>query len=68
MSYETALELTRSAPETTREADIVRAIGRMQYLLGHPIESQRTYEDAIKRYASLVEEARTAAALPVFFT
>lgn len=60
VSYEIALELTRAAPEARREADIVRAIGRMQYLLGHPIESQRTYEEAIKRYASLVEEARAA--------
>ncbi|TMQ60206.1 MAG: tetratricopeptide repeat protein [Candidatus Eisenbacteria bacterium] len=60
VSYEAALELTRSAPDARREADIVRAIGRMQYLLGHPAESQRTYEEAIGRYASLAEEARAA--------
>ena len=57
-SYEVALDLTRTAPDARREADLVRAIGRMHYLLGHPVEAQQSYEDAIARYGTLVEEAR----------
>ncbi len=60
VSYETALQLCRSAPDPDREADLVREIGRMQYLLGQTVESQRSYEEAIGRYALLIEEARTA--------
>ena len=64
VSYETALDLTRAAPDARREADIVRAIGRMHYLLGHPVEAQKSYEDAIARYASLVEESRASGDTP----
>ncbi len=59
-SYETALDLTRTAPDPRREADLVRAIGRMHYLLGHPVEAQASYDEAIARYAALVEEARAS--------
>ena len=57
-SYETALDLTRAAPDARREADLVRALGRMHYLLGHPVEAQRSYEEAIARYDALAQEAR----------
>jgi len=57
-SYETALDQTRAAPDSKREADLVRAIGRMHYLLGHPAEAQKSYDEAIGRYTILLEEAR----------
>ncbi len=60
VSYEMALDLTRVAPDARREADIVRAIGRMHYLLGHPAEANKSYEEAIARYATLVEESRAS--------
>ncbi len=60
VSYETALTLTRTAPDARFEADIVRAIGRMLYLLGHPAESRKSYDEAIARYATLVEESRAS--------
>ena len=60
VSYEVALELTRTAPDARREADIVRAIGRMHYLLGHQEEAEKSYEEAIARYTLLVEESRAS--------
>jgi len=57
-SYEIALDQTRAAADPRREADLVRAIGRMQYLLGHPAEARKSYDEAIGRYAILAEEAR----------
>jgi len=63
-SYETALELTRAAPDARREADLVRAIGRMHYLLGHPAEAQQSYDEAIGRYTRLVEESRSQGDAP----
>lgn len=63
-SYETSLLLCRSAPDPAREADLVRAAGRMHYLLGRPVESQRTYEDAIARYTSLVKDSRAGGDMP----
>ncbi|HYQ89731.1 MAG TPA: AAA family ATPase, partial [Candidatus Binatia bacterium] len=59
-SYETALDQTRLASDPRREADLVRAIGRMHYLLGHPVEALKSYEEAIARYTTLTEEARAA--------
>ncbi|HEU4765120.1 MAG TPA: tetratricopeptide repeat protein, partial [Candidatus Eisenbacteria bacterium] len=59
-SYETALVLRQSAPDPTREAELTRAIGRVQYLLGHAAESQHAYEEAIARYATIVQEARAS--------
>ncbi|HYR52695.1 MAG TPA: tetratricopeptide repeat protein [Candidatus Dormibacteraeota bacterium] len=56
VSYEVALDLTRAAPE----ADLVRSIGRMHYLLGHPAEAQQSYDDALSRYQTLLEEARAS--------
>ncbi|HXL15364.1 MAG TPA: tetratricopeptide repeat protein, partial [Methylomirabilota bacterium] len=60
VSYETALTLTRAAPDARREADIVRAIGRMHYLLGHPAEALKSYDEAIARYATLVDKSRAS--------
>jgi tetratricopeptide (TPR) repeat protein len=60
MSYETALDLTHLAPDAAREADLVRAIGRMHYLLGHPDQAHKSYEEAIEQYRSLLESARAA--------
>jgi tetratricopeptide (TPR) repeat protein len=57
-SYETALDQTRAASDPRREADLMRAIGRMHYMLGHPAEAQKSYDEAIGRYETLVEEAR----------
>ncbi len=59
-SYEVALDLTRTAPDSRREADLVRAIGSMHYLLGHPAEAQQSYEEAIARYSALIEESRAS--------
>jgi tetratricopeptide (TPR) repeat protein len=60
VSYETARELTRVAPDPGREAEIVQAVGRMHYLLGHPVEAEKSYEEAIRRYSSLVEDSRAS--------
>jgi tetratricopeptide (TPR) repeat protein/tRNA A-37 threonylcarbamoyl transferase component Bud32 len=60
VSYETALTLTHAAPDARVEADVVRAIGRMHYLLGHPAEALKSYEEAIARYAALAEESRAS--------
>ncbi|MBI4363902.1 MAG: protein kinase, partial [Candidatus Latescibacteria bacterium] len=63
-SYETALLLYRSAPDAGREAELLRATGRTHYLLGHPVESRHSYDDAIARYTAVVEETRASGDAP----
>lgn len=57
-SYETALELAGRAGDREREADLLRSIGRMQYLLGRHEESRRNYDDAIRQYEELERGSR----------
>ncbi len=57
-SYESALDLARRAGEDGREADLLRSIGRMQYLTGHHAEARRHYDDAIRHYTTLEIQAR----------
>ncbi len=59
-SYEKALDLVRARPEPQREADLLRAIGRTQYLMGRSVESRKNYDDAIAHYARIEAEARAA--------
>jgi len=59
-SYEMALELDRATGEPRMEAELIRAIGRVQYLLGRAMESRRSYDEAIARYTALVADTRAA--------
>jgi tetratricopeptide (TPR) repeat protein/predicted Ser/Thr protein kinase len=59
-SYETALALAEAIGDQPLKARLLRAIGRMQYLLGQFAASRRTYDDAIAQYGTLVEQARAA--------
>jgi tetratricopeptide (TPR) repeat protein len=55
-SYEMALQLDRATAEPKREAELARAVGRVQYLLGRSVESKESYERAIAHFTEL--EAR----------
>ncbi|MBI1797600.1 MAG: tetratricopeptide repeat protein [Candidatus Eisenbacteria bacterium] len=58
--YESALDLARATGDAEREAELLRAIGRTQYLTGKPVEAQKTYDGAIAQYQALETQARAA--------
>ena len=57
-SYEMALQLDRAGGEPRREAELTRVVGRVQYLLGRSMESQKSYDHAIAKYESMEARAR----------
>ena len=57
-SYETALQLDRASQGPEREPELIRAVGRMQYLLGRMAESRKSYETAIASYEEVEARAR----------
>ena len=56
-SYEMALQLDR-AVGPRREAELTRAVGSVQYLLGRAAESQQAYDRAIAQYESIEAQER----------
>ncbi|HEY7728262.1 MAG TPA: tetratricopeptide repeat protein, partial [Candidatus Eisenbacteria bacterium] len=57
-SYESALALAWRDGDREREADLIRSVGRIQYLLGRYTESRQHYDDAIRHYEALERGAR----------
>jgi len=57
-SYEMALQLDQAAGDPRREAELTRAVGRLQYLLGRSVESQESYDRAIAHYEAVESKAR----------
>jgi tetratricopeptide (TPR) repeat protein/tRNA A-37 threonylcarbamoyl transferase component Bud32 len=58
VSYEMALQLDQAAGGPRREAELTRAVGRLQYLLGRSVESQQSYDRAIAQYEAVETKAR----------
>jgi tetratricopeptide (TPR) repeat protein/tRNA A-37 threonylcarbamoyl transferase component Bud32 len=60
VSYDMALSLDRATGSPRREADLTRAVGRVQYLIGQSVAAKESYERAIAHYAALEARARAA--------
>ncbi|MGH7680710.1 MAG: protein kinase domain-containing protein, partial [Candidatus Eiseniibacteriota bacterium] len=58
-SYEMALQLDRATGEPRREAELTRAVGRVQYLLGHQADSRESYDKAIAHFIEVESKERT---------
>ena len=59
VSYDLALQLDRATGSPKREADLMRVVGRVQYLIGQSIAARESYERAIAHYTATEERARS---------